>query len=154
MINGFQTSSCLCLLRRLFHPVRHLYLFTSAMLSFCHFNIKEKECWLSSSKTTNCHYYYTSLHRRWVAIEFFFCFSKHFLVMLGRSFLYHNTKQQTSFWGKSFFIKIGRNRNIFTICEIQVSLERAVNNTIALAIQDKEKSEHYSCEWLCNSYAS
>lgn len=133
--NGFLTSSCWCL-RSLFHPAIHLYLFPSAMLSFCHFNMKK--CWLSKWKPTNCHHYY-------YYIEGGFSFSKYFLVILEWSFPFHpNTKQQTPFWRKAISIKISI-KNIFNSCEIQASLERAVNHTTALAIQ-----EHYSCEWLSN----
>lgn len=73
-----------------------------------------------------------SLHRRWVAADFLGWFTKHFLVILGKSFpFYPNTKRQ---FGRKQSIKIGGSRSIFNIYEIQVCLERAVNKMIALAI--------------------
>lgn len=84
----------ICLLRRLFLPAIDLYFFTSAMLSFCHFNIKEKDesCQQNSLPATITA---TSLHRRWVAADTLGWFNKHFLVIVGRNFpFYPNTKQQ------------------------------------------------------------
>lgn len=153
MRNWFQTSSCLCLLRRLFHPAIHLYLFTSAVLSFCHFYTK-KNVGCHNQKVPTAlllhHYIEGGLLQ-----SFRFALENIFLIILGVSHSILTENNKHPFEEKSISIKIHISRNSFNICEIQIYLESTVNDTSVLTIPEKEKPEHYSCEQrLSNSHAS